>query len=597
MEQKTYRTLQTSKLDYTGRKIFGYAVVFDQPSRLLCDPAVSEEPFREVICKGAITEETLSRSKVDAVVNHDPENGIYATSDHGKGDLLLTIDDYGVRFEFEAKDDYIGNRLLKDIEAGKTVGCSFGYLVNSANFREETAPNGDKLVFVESIGEICDVTIATVVPAYGGTNVSKRTIMANKEEILNKVADLLASLVEEPAVEPIAEPIEAPVVEETERTTEEEEPKDEAKDEPAEEKESQDEKKEEASEDKSERVEEPKEDEKEDESVNKEEEKSEEQPADEPKDEDEKAERTANLTKIKMDIQNVNVSSFELPKVAGEKKALRTVTSAVSGTSVTKETYAVDQALFAKSKLGEIGMRFEKTDKMAGSFPILTPSNAINTTEGADGSSSYTEGSLSVVNANPHRFFAQMTFTRPAAESMSNLEAQISEGLMNKLYQKVSAQALGYGTNTNGITGLLGTAPTSAPSATDYEDLCELEGALIDAGGENGKFVTNGAGIAKLRSLERGNGDGFVMEGNTVLGYPVIADGNVGKAGITVSGVTTYYPGLIYADWSKVAFCQFGEVKMEIEYKPEFDAYVATANGYFDVVKTDDNAVKIITLN
>ncbi|MDE5830689.1 MAG: HK97 family phage prohead protease, partial [Clostridia bacterium] len=85
MEQ---RQIQSDFNVTDNRTVEGYAVVFESESENI--------GWREIIHKGAITEETIKNSDIFAKFNHD-SNKILARSKYGNGSLLIEVDDNGVR--------------------------------------------------------------------------------------------------------------------------------------------------------------------------------------------------------------------------------------------------------------------------------------------------------------------------------------------------------------------------------------------------------------------------------------------------------------------------------------------------------------------
>lgn len=117
---KEYRQIVINK-DAEGRNISGYAAVFNSTSNDL--------GFIETIDPGAITEDTILRSDVVATMNHDQEK-VLARSKYGQGTLHLTVDERGLKYEYEAPNTTLGNDLVEMIKRGDLDSASFAFTVS-----------------------------------------------------------------------------------------------------------------------------------------------------------------------------------------------------------------------------------------------------------------------------------------------------------------------------------------------------------------------------------------------------------------------------------------------------------------------------------
>lgn len=104
------------------RAISGYAVLFDTPSAVLYEDAGME--VREVISKRAITEDFLKQQDIKMTMFHDRQL-ILARSNKGEGSLSYSVDDKGVRFEFEVPNTCDGDKAFELVKRGDICGCSF----------------------------------------------------------------------------------------------------------------------------------------------------------------------------------------------------------------------------------------------------------------------------------------------------------------------------------------------------------------------------------------------------------------------------------------------------------------------------------------
>lgn len=103
-----------------SRKVDGYALLFNTPSDGL--------DIEEVIERGAL-DGVIEKSNVFALLNHDERRGILARSKNGSGTLSLTIDEKGLRYQFEAPKTALGDELLEYLRRGEITSSSFAFWV------------------------------------------------------------------------------------------------------------------------------------------------------------------------------------------------------------------------------------------------------------------------------------------------------------------------------------------------------------------------------------------------------------------------------------------------------------------------------------
>lgn len=157
--------------DPEGRKVTGYAAVFNEQSELIFGE------FKEIIHPGAF-DGVIDRSDVFALLDHDQRRGVLARSKFGAGSLQLSVDEKGLRYEFEAPRTALGDELLEAIRRGDITASSFGFTV-----REETwVTNGDNTSTrnILKVEELFDVS-PVYHPAYTGTSVNARSLSKAKE--------------------------------------------------------------------------------------------------------------------------------------------------------------------------------------------------------------------------------------------------------------------------------------------------------------------------------------------------------------------------------------------------------------------------------
>ena len=163
------RTIGEAPVATDGRTISGYAIVFDVESRVL---ASWDGDFVEIIERGAVDDELIGQCDVKALFNH--YNGqLLARSVNGKGTLRLTVDDRGLRFDFEAPNTTVGNDVLELVKRGDLQGCSFAFTADEENIKYSR--EGDRRIRrVRKLSGLYDVSVV-VDPAYTQTSVDARS--------------------------------------------------------------------------------------------------------------------------------------------------------------------------------------------------------------------------------------------------------------------------------------------------------------------------------------------------------------------------------------------------------------------------------------
>ncbi|WP_310474088.1 HK97 family phage prohead protease [Sandarakinorhabdus sp.] len=141
--------------------VAGYAARFNVRSQDLGG-------FYELIAAGAF--DGVLEQDVVALFNHDANQPLARSS---AGTLRLSVDDIGLRYEFDLAKDDLSEQVARFIADKRVAGSSFGFFV---------APDGDKWVRMED-GQVCrtitrfsrllDVSPCTF-PAYLATDVQLR---------------------------------------------------------------------------------------------------------------------------------------------------------------------------------------------------------------------------------------------------------------------------------------------------------------------------------------------------------------------------------------------------------------------------------------
>lgn len=169
-----------------SRHVEGYAMTFDTQSEFL--------GFYETIERGAITQELVDSCDVFACFNHDM-NKVLARSNNGQGSLKLTVDDIGLKYEFDAPNTELGNELIEYLMRGDINKSSCAFYIDPADENSETWTSNDGVYFrtIHKIAEICDVSPVWQ-PAYSSTSVSKRALDKIDELENERIANINKSL-------------------------------------------------------------------------------------------------------------------------------------------------------------------------------------------------------------------------------------------------------------------------------------------------------------------------------------------------------------------------------------------------------------------
>lgn len=171
-----------------SRTIEGYAIVFERESVLLSD---YWENYHEIIHSGAITQDALDKMDVKMDMYHNRER-LLARCNKGEGTLKLTVDEIGVKYEFDAPNTADGNAALELVKRGDIAGSSFVFWCDEKSGVTYTKDENDMLVrHVNNIGMIYSMTLA-IDPAYNETTASAREVEAHGIVLNNVVEDSAA---------------------------------------------------------------------------------------------------------------------------------------------------------------------------------------------------------------------------------------------------------------------------------------------------------------------------------------------------------------------------------------------------------------------
>lgn len=172
IEKRTLKIELRAEENAESRTLSGYAAVFNELS----------EPiwwFREQITPEAF--ENTDMNDVVALFNHD-DNKILARV--SADTLKLSVDERGLKFEFDAPNTTLGNDLLEDVRNGNVQHCSFAFTIRKQAWEEYTDAENDNIEELRTIMEIdtlYDVSLV-VRPAYKATEVDARNVEHLRDE-------------------------------------------------------------------------------------------------------------------------------------------------------------------------------------------------------------------------------------------------------------------------------------------------------------------------------------------------------------------------------------------------------------------------------
>ena len=155
-------------------KIGGYAARFNEFSEIMTSK--NGEKFKEIILPTAITNETIKNSDIFCLLNHDKDK-VLARCKYGKGNLKLTINNYGLFYEFEAFDDDLSKHTYEMIKHNVIESSSFAFSINPNDKGAQTwsKENGIYIRTIKKIDKLYDVS-TVYTPAYATSTCTIRSI-------------------------------------------------------------------------------------------------------------------------------------------------------------------------------------------------------------------------------------------------------------------------------------------------------------------------------------------------------------------------------------------------------------------------------------
>lgn len=518
----------SNEVQVDSRNITGYAVVFESNSEDL--------GFIERIMKGAITDDTIKKSDVFCLLNHDSTK-VLARSKYGEGSLKLEIDERGLKYSFTAPNTDLGEELLEHLQRGEIDSSSFAFTVSLDEGSEKWyTVEGVQYRDIYKIDELYDVS-PVYQPAYQETTVSKRALVELEKH--KTMQDEKEKEVQEETVEKtdeVQEDKEVPTQEEVEKKNTETEDEKEVQ-------------------------------------VEETVEKSDEEVVDEDKDkdndvegEDKEEETRSARTHKHININTMKEERFSLLKAirnVAENRQLDNVTAAVCNEGMkemraaglntvgqiyipTMETraavsvasegvdvvatdlYDIIEPLRAKNVLVQAGAKFYTGLTNSAQIPVMTGSNvnwAGETAAATDGNVLFNN-----VTLTPKRLTAYVDISKMLlAQDSIGVENAIRQDLINAINSKLENTILGKGaksaTSPAGIFN--GKTPTKV---TDFEGLVGLEAKVEEANVLGGiSYIASPSARASFRNMMKGSRGTaqLAYTDGTLDGTPVYSTSNV----------------------------------------------------------------------
>lgn len=146
----------------------GYASTFNQPYTLWED---DEFVVQEQVDSKAFDGADMS----DVIFQYNHEGRVFARVSNGT--LSVGTDDTGLSIEADLGGTDIGQQLFQEIKGGYTTKMSYGYTVNSSDWKEQKLEDGRTLELrtITSINKVYDVS-AVSIPANNATSISVRNL-------------------------------------------------------------------------------------------------------------------------------------------------------------------------------------------------------------------------------------------------------------------------------------------------------------------------------------------------------------------------------------------------------------------------------------
>ena len=579
-KQLEKRSFELRVQNSDSRLITGKAICFDSMSEDL--------GFREIISKGAITQELIDSSDIYFTFNHSMDK-VLARWNKGEGSLKIELKDDGVYFSTEAPNTDLGNEVLEYIRRGDANKCSFAFYM-SGNDEDETwtkTEDGEVLRTINHIAGLCDVSVVFN-PAYDETTVSARSL-EKLNELREKKEDEPKKCESKSEDEPNDEPKKCESKSEDEPNDEpkkcesksEDEPKDNDKDndmdDPDDDKDDTDNP----------------ENTPDDKEVDPDKDKEDKENTPDKKEQKSKinthnimSEKKFNLLSAirsvaegkpmddatqavidagKNEMRSAGVSMTGQIQIPVENRAAVTVTAEGEDVVVTDFANILDP-LRTKNVLADSGANI--LTGLVGDLQIPAMGAENVNWEGETDDAQDGAGTFTNVKLTPHRLSAYIDVSKQfLVQDSLGAEALIRRDLVNAIQAKLEDTIFGTEAAEGGRpAGIFhGVSPTKV---TDFKGLCTLESDVEDANFYGpAKYIVSPKAKAAMRAMAKSTkSTQLVMEGDNIDGTPVLSTGHIAK------------DAFAYGDWSQLYVGQWGAIDLTV------DPYTKAAAGQVRLV-------------
>ena len=544
---KLIRSGEIAELLPKSRHIEGYAIVFGTQS--------NDIGFIETISRDAITQDLVNQCDVFCRFDHNPDK-ILARSNKGVGSLKLTVDEKGLKYEFDSPNTTLGDELIEYIKRGDLNKSSFCFTIaDEENAQSWEKRDGKYYRTINKIGYLWDVSPVWT-PAYSDSSCDTRSFnearkklekdettdddnidneeendIMNEKDDVDKQKDVIINKEDNKEIETTSE--EEEDNKETEPTSEEEED-------------------------------------------NKENNKN--KLSDKRKMEfkllkaindiannrnlDDAAKAVTNVGIEEMRKSGVNYGGqIQIP--VNELRA--DITVATEGTDVVAtEIFDILEPLRAKNVLVNAGASF--LTNLIGDVQVPVMSGANVFWEGETATAKDGAGTFDSVKLQPKRLTAYIDISKQfLVQDSKSAEAKIRQDLINAINSKLESTILGSanGTATQPKGLFYVASEQQLKTIATFQDVCDLEAGVEDANVINEcVYVMSNKAKAKFRNMTKSaKTTQLVMEAGQIDGTTVYNTSNVGATNVA------------YGDFSQLAIGQWGAIDLTV------DPYTKAAEG------------------
>ena len=296
---------------------------------------------------------------------------------------------------------------------------------------------------------------------------------------------------------------------------------------------------------------------------------------------DERSQEVINAGIAEMRKAGQNVSGQIILPVE-ERAAIQATVAENGQENVPEDKLGILEPLRAKNVLVNAGATFMTGLVGDVSIPVYSGSSVAWATE--VGEAADAAGKFGEVKLSPKRLTAFLDISKQfLAQDSNSAEEMLKRDLINAINSKLEATILGSAAGSS--TQPAGMFNEAEATTITYANIADMEAELEDANVYGDlTYIVSPSIKSKLRTTQKGNGVGFVMENNEIDGTKVLSTSNCG--GIVVGSFSDYVIG------------QWGRIELTV------DPYTQAASGkirlvinaYFDAKPRRAEAFKAYTV-